>query len=158
MSTVVKLGIAAAFAGLVYLGWNKGKALISAFTFDISKYGVPQIKNSILYVPVYVHFKNPSTIPLNIDQLYADIFLFKGNQFQKVGQVSQPLTIPPGESDQVIMPMVKLSDLFGGNIFSTLQNIFATRKVSIRTDVTITYAGVTLPTQSFTNDIDLPSA
>ncbi len=157
MSTLVKVGILAAIVGVAYLGFNKAKALISAFTFSISRYGIPQIKNSVVYLPILVHFKNPSTVPLSIDQIFAEIFLWKVNTYQKVAQVSQPLSIPPGESDQTVNAAISLSDLFGGNIVATLQNIFGTKKASIRTTVTITYAGVSLPSQSFDQTVDITS-
>ncbi len=124
--------------------------MVTDFTFDIIGYGKPSLSNYVLSVPLSIRFKNPTPFKINVDNLLAEIFVLKGNEYVKAATINQPIIIESGESTQVITPSIDIKSIFAGNIADTLAavaNIIAGKKVFIRTDITITYKGVTIPKQ-----------
>jgi hypothetical protein len=56
------------------------------------------------------------------------------------------------------MPTADLQSIFGGSFINTLalaQQILATKKFQIRSDVTIIFQGIALPQQSITNEVTI---
>lgn len=155
MSTLFKFGIAAAAVGLAVWGVKAAMAAANAFTFEPVKYGIPKISNWIVNLPIIVRFNNPTPLAINIDNIHADVFLWKVNKFEKVAQVVQALSIPAGQSDQVIMAQLDIRGLFSGNILTTILNTLNDKTVKIRTDVTATYGGITISPSPFVQDIQL---
>ncbi len=156
MNTIVKIAIGAGAIGAIFWGVTAAQKALKDFQFDLVGYGKPTIKNLMLTVPLQIRFKNPTPIPISIDQLIADIFLLKGSEFVPAAKINQPVVIEPGESFQVITPVLNLQAVFGGNIFDTLKAaaiIAANRTVTLRTDVIAIYKGVSLPDQSITNTL-----
>lgn len=156
MSSVLKLGFVAALVGLVIWGTQKAKAAVAGFSFDIVGYGFPSIKGLMLTVPLQVQFTNPSPFPINIDNLTADFYVLKGDQYVKAGRVSQAVRILAGKSEQTIYPTIDLATLFGGDALTTitaLREAINTRTLKIRADVTVTYGHLTVGPKSFTDEL-----
>jgi hypothetical protein len=90
--------------------------------------------------------------------LIADVYLNKNGEFVPAAKLNTPVTIPPGTTTQWIMPTADLQSIFGGSFINTLaltQQILATKKFQIRSDVTIIFQGIALPQQSITNEINI---
>lgn len=158
MGTVIKLGILAAIVGGVIYAVHFAKNAASALSLSVIGYSNPSLNNWILTVPIVVRFTNPTPVPINLDNVLADLYVKKSSQWIKAGNVNQPLAIPSGVSDQVVTAKVSLTTLFGGNLFQTIAGIASVIKnkmVSVRTDITATYGLLTLPQQSFTSDLPL---
>lgn len=156
MNLATKILIGAGAVGLVI--WGAAKTAAQGFTFHITGYGPPSISNFILTIPLKVTFHNPTPIPVNVDQFIADIYVLKNNAFVKGARIDQPLNVPGGDSIQTIAAKVDIKSLFGGNLLDTLtavENILASKTVRVKTDVTIRYGAVTLPVQTFTQDLYL---
>lgn len=158
MNTLTKIGIAGAIIGLVVWGAKAAQRTLSDFQFDVVGYGKPSLIGSLLTVPLQMRYKNPTPLPISVDRLTADIFLLKNNQFIQAANINQPVSIPPGESNQWVYPTLNLQNIFGGDLTTTLvaiQQILASKKLTIRTDAIAEYKGITLPKQSFTNQVDI---
>lgn len=156
MSSVWKLGVVAALVGLVVWGSQKAKAAVAGFSFDIVGYGLPTLKGLMLTVPLQVQFQNPSPFPINIDNLLADLYVLKGDQYVKAGRVSQAVRIGAGKSEQTVYPTIDLAALFGGNILSTISAIrdaLNMRTIKTRADVTVTYGHLTIGPKTFTDEL-----
>ena len=158
MGTVVKIGIVTALIGAGLWLYDYAKQAIAAFTFSIVSYGSPTFSNGFLQVPLTVQFNNASPVPINLDSLHADIFIQKYGQWVKAGQIDQPLSIPPGVTNQTLVPSINIASIISGGITSLLTQAVTAlqnQSVPVRTDITVSYAGVVLPTKSFTNKISI---
>jgi len=158
LGTIVKLSITAAVIGLGILAYRAAKYAIANFDFKIVGYGKPTVSNASITIPIQIQFNNPTPIPISIDQLIADIYIKKNNSYVKAATVNQPLTILPGKTPQNIYPVIDINSIFGGNVLDTLTSISSilnTKMVTVRTDVTAVFKGITLPKQSFTQDMPL---
>ncbi|MGL6121679.1 MAG: hypothetical protein ACRC1W_01320 [Shewanella sp.] len=158
LNTITKLGIAAGVIALVVWGAKAAQKTLSAFQFDIVGYGKPSLLGTMLTVPFQIRYKNPTPLPISVDQLTADIYLNKNGTFVQAARVNQPVTLQPGESTQWLSPTLNLENVFGGNFLNTLaaiQHVLLSKKLTIRTDAIAVFKGVALPSQSFTNTIDL---
>lgn len=158
LNTITKLGIGAGLIGLLYLGAKAAKNAIANFSFNITGYRTPKLSGTKLTIPLEVTFTNPTPLPINIDKLVADIYMDKNGSWVKAAQIAQPVAIAPGTSMQVISPVVDLKSILSGNLIdniNALDTLVNTRKVKVRGDVTAVYQGVTLPSQSFTNEIEV---
>lgn len=140
-------------------GVKEVKKKLANFSFEVVGYGKPSLSGNLLTVPLKVRFNNPTPLPINIDNLLANIYLLKNNQFVYAAQVNQPVSMPTGIGETMLYPVIDIKSLFGGDLISTLtfinSTLNTTKKLTVRTDVTTTYKGVPLPSQSFTNTIDL---
>ena len=158
VNTFTKMGIAAVIIGLVVWGSKVAIKTLSLFQFDIVGYGKPTLAGQLLTIPLQIHYKNPTPIPIHLDRLKAEIYLDKNGTFIQAATVDQPVTLQPGESVQWLTPILNLQNVFGGNFLTTLaalQQILQNKKLTIRTDAIAVYKGVALPQQSFINEIDL---
>ena len=144
-------------AGLaIAAGLNK---ISSAFTFSITGYGVPTVNGWNVSLPVAVRFVNPLPVGIDIDQVTATLYLTKNDQWVQVGNVQQPISIGGGTSDINITAQLNLQDYLGGSILDSLKTLYSSlqsKSIAVRTDVSATYAGLTLPTQSITQNVSLP--
>jgi hypothetical protein len=121
-------------------------------------FGKPTLRNYALSVPLVLRFNNSTPVPINIDRLYADIYVYRINQFVKGATLDQPVQIAPGTSTQTIFPQVNLDNLFGGDALQTTQflsHILLKKEITIRVDYRPIFHGVALPLQSFTDTIPL---
>lgn len=157
MKTVAKLGLVAGVAALAYLGYTSVKNAVSAFSFAVSRYGSPSLSSGFLRVPIAVSFNNPTPIPINLDRVYAEIFIQKFGKWVKAGIIDQPLTIPSGQTEQVLVPDIDYAAILGGGLATNLLMIsaaLAQSAIPVKTDLTITYQGVPF-TKTYQNQISL---
>lgn len=153
MNTGLKIGIgllAALGAGAAYL-YRSTKQVISDFTYDVVGFGKPSVSKMVLTVPVQIRFRNPAIIPVNIDRLMVDLYVLKNSTFVHAGKIDQTLSIPRGESIQMVYPQVDLASIFKGNIFDTVlsvADVISNRRVTVKADINFSYKGVSIPTQS----------
>lgn len=159
MKAVAKVGGAIALIALLgFLAFGYAKRAAQAFTFSVVRYGSPVLGGTTLQLPVVIQFKNPTPLPLNLDSIHADVFIQKDGQWIQVAIVDEPLSVPAGVSNQTLTPRFDLNAIFGGGS-SSLINLVTTalknKSFSVRTDVVIRYGSITVPKQSFTNDIAL---
>jgi hypothetical protein len=148
----LKIGIVGGLIALVVWGTKAAKDALAKFTYDIAGFGKPSISNYRISVPIQIRFNNPTPIPINADQLIADIYLLKNNAYVIAARVNQPVSIPAGISVQTIVPVLDLKSIFGGNLFSTLtaiQQFLSSKSVTIKAEVVAVYMGVSLPKQVF---------
>jgi len=158
MNPLVKVGIGAAFIGALVWGWKTAKSAISDFGFEIVAYGKPKFSGSFITVPLQIKVTNPTPLPISLDNVTANVFVNKNGKWVHGATASQALTIPSGESFQIISPSLNIGSIFGGSIWETLvsaSNIFQAKSLDLSTDVAITYKGIVLPKKSFTNTIQL---
>ncbi len=157
MNSLLKYGL---FAGIVVAGvwvWDLAKKAATQFSVRIVAYGTPAMSSWILTVPLVFEIRNPSPVSVNIDRAIADLYIMKGSQWVAAGHVDQPLRVPAGQSRQIVNAQANLIKIFGGNILSTLETFGAAinNQLKIKVDVTPIYAGITLPTQSFTDTVSI---
>lgn len=158
MNTLLKIGMVGGAAALLAWGSKEGKKLLNKFSFDVVGYAKPTLNGLVLTVPLQIRFTNPTPLPIQVDRLHADVYLEKNGQFVPAAKLDAPVTIQPGTTTDWIMPAADLQAIFGGSLLNTLtaaQQIYATKKFKIRSDITVVFKGVTLPMQSITNTIDI---
>lgn len=155
MGTIVKIGVVSAAIGLVIWLANYARQAAAAFSYSIARYGSPSLNGSRLQVPITIKFNNSTPLPINVDNLHADIYLDKNGTWTKTGVIDQPLSVPPGTSEQTLITMVDTSQLVGSiaSLISLVNSALTSKSISLRTDLTVNYAGVSLPTQSFIKQI-----
>lgn len=158
MNTIVKVGIVAGLVGLWVWGKDAILGALSDFKLDIVAIGKPTLSAMVLTVPLQIRFKNPTPLPITLDQFRADIYIDKNGQFVPGATINQPLKIQPGVSLEWVVPSVNIPSIFGGNLIETakaVQQIIANKKFRIRADITAIYKGVEIPQQSFTEDVKI---
>lgn len=158
LSTVTKVVGVAALAAIVVWGFNAAKKAIADFQFDVTGYGKPTLSGMMLTVPLQVKFTNPTPIPITVEKFIGDVYIDKNNVFVPAARIEQPVAIPPGVSVQWIYPVINIPGIFGGNVAETaifLSKILATKIIRIRSDISAVYKGISLPSQSFTNTVDI---
>lgn len=158
MNTILKIGIVGGAVAALVWGSKEAKKVLGKFSFDVVGYSKPTLNGLVLTVPLQIVFKNPTPLPIQVDRLYADVYLEKNGQFVPAAKLDTPVTIQPGTTTDWIMPTADLQQIFGGSLLNTLtaaQQIYATKQFKIRSDITVVYMGVTLPQQSITNTIDI---
>jgi hypothetical protein len=158
LNSLVKLSIAAAAIGLVYMGVDYARKAASRFNFEVVGYGKPTFSGWNLTVPLVIRFTNPTPIPIAADRVLADIYINKAGQWVAAARIDQPVTIASGKTDYTIFPVLNLANIFGGNIFNTVSAIaqgIQSKVLEIRADVTIQYGAISLPTQSFHETLPL---
>lgn len=156
MNTALKLGIAAAFIGVIALGLKKAIAIGNGFKVDVLRYGLPKISNGVVALPVQLHLQNPTSLTINLQHLIAEFSIYKSNGYQKVGQINQPISIPPGDSIQQITAMISLNDIFGGgNFFDFALSTLATKSFKLRTQVTPVWNGIPIKLSPFDQTVSL---
>lgn len=156
LTTTAKILGGGAIIALVWWGAKYLQNAAKNFQFDVTGYGRPQIQSTFLTVPLLVKFTNPTPIPVSVDNFRADIYLNKNGTYVPAGFVAQALTVPPGTTEQWINPSVDLKAIFGGDMVGTgifLAQLLAKKAIDIRTDISVVFAGITLPKQSFTNNL-----
>jgi hypothetical protein len=142
MNNTLKIGLGLAFAGALLYAFNNSAAVINAvLNYKIKGYGTPKLDPStwILQLPVKVEFNNNTPVPVNLDKITADISLWNGTTFIKVGQISQPLSIASGKSNAVIVPAVDLKPFFKKDFLTTALTALNTKKLFLKTDATVQY-------------------
>jgi hypothetical protein len=143
-----------------FLGLMLYKGVITAleqFQYKIIGYGIPQRSGLIVTLPIRFGFLNPTPIPITLDNLLVDIFLFKDNHWEPAAQVNQPFTIAAGNSEQIVNASINFGKILGGNVFDTLATILRTNTVHIYIEVTATIKGIKLPTQKFQQAVNVIS-
>jgi len=144
-------------AGLIGIGlaWKYIRETLNKFRFKVSAYGVPSYENWLLRLPITLQFNNPTGITINTDQVLVDVYVrIATGEFIHVGRVLQPITIGPGQSYQTVVPVLNLQAV-AGTLANSIKNILAAKSVTIRTDLTVTYKGIKLPTQEFIDTVKL---
>lgn len=142
------------------LGWfvvDAAKKAAAQFSVRVVAFSTPSLSSGILTVPLVAEVHNPSTLAVNVDRVVADLYILKSNQWIAAGHVDQPISVPAGDSRQVVYAQANLKNIFGGNIFFTAETIAATlsNQLKIKVDVTGSYAGVPIPKQSFTDTVHI---
>jgi hypothetical protein len=155
---MIRLGIGALLlGGLLYL-WKTGKLSANAFGYSMKGYGAPSVNGTTIDLPVNIEFTNPTPLAVNLDNVTAQLYINKGGAWINVANVNQALSIPAGTATQKVNAHIDLGKIVGGNILETLDlasSILAQQTAQVRTDLTVTYAGITLPQQSFTSNIQV---
>jgi len=154
----VTIGIVAGAAALLVLGYKAAMKAANDFTFEVIGYGKPTLQSTELSVPLKVLANNPTSLPINIDQLDGDVYLNKAGTWVLAAQVNQPVSLQPGKQEVWVYPRLNLQNVFGGDIIQTLQaiaQIQSTKKIDIRADIGGQYGVITIPKQSFTETLDL---
>lgn len=155
MNSAVKITIGAAVVVGLYFAYRAAQNALADFAYKIVGYGVPKLDSSYrLTLPVNIRFNNPTPVSLAIDNVLIDVYLLKSGIFEHVGRVSQPITLEPGITIKEAIPEINLRSIFA-DIFQTVKNLLSTKTLTLRTDVTITYKGFTLPMQSSTDNVNL---
>lgn len=148
MGTALRIALLASIIGGAYWLFNQAK---SAFSYSVVRYGSPSVTGTTITLPITVRFNNPTPIAVNLDSLHADIYIQKLGAWVKAGVIDQPFSIPPGEAEQSILPRIDLGAILSGGVASLLVDISAALRAKsflVRTDVSVSYAGVQLPTKS----------
>lgn len=156
MSTVIKAGAAALVIGIGWWLLNQGKQIASQFGFKVVGYGTPSLDGTTINLPVELQFNNPTPASINIDNVDAKIYMNK-NGWILAATVSQPVTLPAGLNTVTIKAKIELGKILGGNILDTLTAaaaIIAQKFLQVKTELNVTYAGATFPTQTFTQNIE----
>lgn len=157
MRTVAKFGLVAGAAALLYLGYTQVKGALNAFSFSISRYGSPSLANGFLRVPIAVMFNNPSPVSITLDRVQAQIYIQKFGQWVKAGTIDQPLTLPPGQAEQVLVPNIDYSAILSGGLATNLVAItqaLAQQSIPVKTDLAITYGDLHF-TKSYQNQVSI---
>lgn len=130
--------------------------LLKAFRFKVVGYGIPTFQNWILKLPVTVRFTNPTAITINADNVIVDVYMKNSaGNYIHIGHVDeQGLSLAPGDTDQTMVPVLNLQAVTGA-VINSWADLIGGRTASIRTDVTVTYKGVTLPTQEYEDTVKL---
>jgi hypothetical protein len=137
---------------------NQAKLAAANFGYSIVGYGSPGVDGFNVTLPIIIRFNNPTPVAANVDNITANIFINEAGKWVQSAKINQPLSVPAGVSDQKINAKIDLSSFFKGGVLSVLQeaaNIYATKFLQVRTDVTVTYGPLTLPAQSFTSNIQI---
>jgi hypothetical protein len=155
MNTPVKLTLAALIITGSIIGYKYVRELMQAFTFRIVRYGIPTYSNFVLTVPITIEFSNPTKLTIKPDHVLVEIYLKSAGQWVPVGDVSQTVTVPPGKSQSTILPVMNLQALVA-TMSANFGQMLATTRLDIRTDVTITYQGITFRKQSYEDTLTYP--
>lgn len=145
-----KVGILAlAVAGGYYL-YSEAKNRVG---FKIKGYGIPVPgQNLQVLLPVKIQFNNPTPVAINSDRLVVDVYVMANNFWAQVAHLDQPVAIPPGSNVIEVRPLLNLDNIIT-NIADVVSSFLDTRSISVRTDVTASFAGVQFPTQQFTDTV-----
>lgn len=157
MTTLVKISIGAGVIGLLTYLYKKGTELANTFGFEMKGYDTPSLSWPNLDLPVKVEFNNPTSVPVNLDNVTGAIYIQKGS-WQNVANFSQPVSIPPGKNIVKIKTRIDLSKIFGGSVWDTISaavTAMNTKVLNVRTDLTVTFKGVSLPTKQFINQVQI---
>lgn len=158
MKRVLKIGLGLGVVAVgAYFLTSYVRQISDKFGFELTGFGIPAIKGTKVVIPVVVKFNNPASLPINADNVHIDIFLYK-NQWTLVATIDQPMTLEAGESQQKINVEVDLKAVLGGNVIDTIQSVFNTynnKTLPLHAEVSVTYQGVTLPMQTFDENLSL---
>lgn len=155
MTGLMKTVLIVAGAGALIWAYKYAQEAFADFAYKIVGYGIPSIDaNYRLTLPVKIRFNNPTPVTIEVDNVLIDVYLLKQEVFEHVGRVSTPITLEPGTSTKDVAPVINLQSIFGG-LMQTVSNALKTKALTLRTDVTVTYKGFTLPLQSSTDNISL---
>ena len=154
MTTTGKILLGIGIIAGAALAWKSISDYLQKFSFTIVSYGIPTYSNWILRLPITIQFSNPTKLTINADRVNIDMFIKDGDQYVHVGNVNQPFTIGPGKTKQTVVPVMNLQAV-ANVITNSWQSIFGSRSITMRTDLTVTYQGITLPTQDYTDKVDL---
>jgi len=143
-------------AGGVY-AYTYLKKAAATFSVKVVGYGKPTIAGPVITIPFVVALHNPSPVPVNVDWVRADLYMMKGGQWVPAARVDQPLSVASGDSRVTIAASANLSNIFGGNVAYTVTAIAEalSNKLQIRIDLTARYSGVQVPTQTFTQTLQI---
>lgn len=157
MKDLLKIGVIGGVLALVLVGVSLAKDALSQLTVKVVGYGKPTISNWILHLPIIVHVNNRSDLSVTLNRVVADLYIQKDQAWVAAAHVDQSISVPPGETNQTIYAQGNIANIFGGNIFSTinaLSNAYK-GKLPIKVEVTVYYAGIALPKQTFNDTISI---
>jgi hypothetical protein len=153
LRTWLILGFLAAGAYTVYAV----RKAATQFSFKIVGYGKPTVAGPVLTIPFVVALHNPAAVRINLDWIRADLFILKGGQWVPSAHVDQALSVPAGDSQVVITASTNLGNIFGGNFIYTVTALAEafSNKLQVRIELKGMYGGVTIPTQVFTETLQI---
>lgn len=155
MTGLVKTGLIAAGVGALIWAYRSAREAFADFAYKVVGYGIPSIdSNYRLTLPVKIRFTNPTPLTIQVDNVLIDVYLLKQAVFEHVGHISTPITLQPGATTKDLVPIINLQNVFGG-LFQTVSSALKNKTLTLRTDVTVTYKGFTLPVQSSTDNVQL---
>lgn len=158
LNSLLKISIVGGVIALLVWGTKAAQNALAQFAYEIAGYGKPKLSGYQLTIPIQIRFNNPTPLSINADQLIADIYLLKNNAYVIAARVNQPVSVPAGISVQTVSPVVDIKSIFSGNLLDTLkfvQQTVAGKTVGVKVDVTVVYQGVTLPKQTFEQNVPL---
>jgi DNA-directed RNA polymerase alpha subunit len=155
MTTPVKLTLAALIITGGIIGYKYVRELFQAFTFRIVRYGIPNYSNFNLTVPITIEFSNPTKLTIRPDHVLVELYLKSQGQWVQVGDVNQTVTVPPGKSQSTIIPVLNMQALIS-SVNANFAQMLTSARLDIKTDVTITYQGITFRKHSYEDTVTYP--
>lgn len=153
--SALKIGIGATLiAALVYLA-TRSSAIVNEFAFRITGFGVPSLNGFLLKVPVVLEFNNFIGLPLNVDKVTGTLSVWIGSQWSQVASFSQPVTIQPGKQTLTVETTIDLKKFAAANLASVALTIMQTRKVFLRSDISVQYGLLNIPTEPFQKELSV---
>lgn len=158
MSTTVKLALIASVVGvLLYVGTKANDAfnLVKGISYRITSWGTPRFANNIVALPLTIAIKNPSPLNFTVDKATVKISYWQIDKFIPAGESTvTDIQVTPGETKKNIVANVDLKAITS-NALNTVVTLAVNRALNIKADVTLTIAGVTLPQQTFQQQINV---
>lgn len=156
MNKALKFGlISGAAIGIVWLGGKAiaGLQLARTMSFRITDFGIPRIAGNVLSVPLKLQISNPTDASINVDSVAVALWLWKQNQFVRVGSANLT-NVPtlPGVSEKTFTAQVDLKQL-SEKLFDTLAEILSANSITLLAEAEIVAEGIPLPVQSFTKTL-----
>lgn len=158
MTTLLKISFAAAvIAGIALVGKKASDtySLAKRSALRITKWGTPSIKGHLVHVPLTIQITNPTPIALNADQANVQLFFWQVDRYVKAGEAQiQNIPLNPGANEKTFVSTFDIKPILNDAI-STVATLLFNRALNLRADVQLTLAGVTLPSQSFIQEINV---
>lgn len=153
--SLLKVGILASVAGLILYAASQSEKLVNEFAFRITGFGVPSLNGFLLTVPVLIEFNNFIGLPLNIDKVSGVLSIWIGQQWAQVASFSQPVTIQPGKQNLTIETTIDLKKFAAANLATVAMTIMQTRKVFLRSEISVQYGMLNIPTEPFQKELSV---
>src|SRR6185503_1883614 len=129
-------------------------SLLQEFQFKVVRYGLPDYKDWILKLPITIKFTNPLPVPVSADKITIDLYLVNQGEKTDVGTVNDQVTLPPGSTEETVVPELDLGSLIS-SVTDSWEHILSSRRVTILTEVRAVYKGFRLPTQRYEEIVSL---
>ena len=157
LTTPVKISIGLVLVAALFLAARAVglKDLASKLSYKIIGFGRPGRSGEILSIPLTARITNQSSEQLTVDAVQIVVSHFSKDRFIESGGANiTGFTLVPGFVDKTFTATANLKSL-AQNALDTLSTLITNRAIRIKADVTLTVAGVKLPTQTIIQDVQL---